>query len=62
MSKEKEKRKRALQNAIASVEMEGYTVSDYEKKLCMDVLTDKITKEDLIAQMLERCRLNHKNI
>ncbi len=50
--REKEK---ALNNAIASVEMEGYSVSEYEKKLCMDVLNGKMTKDDFIKTMLERC-------
>lgn len=44
-----------LNNAIASVEMEGYKLSDYEKDLCMDVLNGKITKDEMIKIMLERC-------
>ena len=46
----------ALNNAIASVEMEGYVLSDDEKKLCFDVLNDKLTKEEFIQIMLERCK------
>ena len=49
-----QKKERALNNAIASVEMEGYRVSGYEKKLCMDVLNGKLTKEDFIKILLER--------
>ncbi len=49
---EKEK---ALNNAVASVEMEGFSVSEYEKQLCMDVLNGKMTKDDFIKTMLERC-------
>ncbi|MBR0365270.1 MAG: antitoxin VbhA family protein [Clostridia bacterium] len=45
----------ALNNAIASVEIEGYHISDYEKQLCMSVLNGNITKEDFIQTMLERC-------
>lgn len=44
-----------LNNAIASVEMEGYKLSDYEKDLCMDVLNGKIAKDEMIKIMLERC-------
>ncbi len=49
---EKEK---ALNNAVASVEMEGFSVSEYEKQLCMDVLNGKMTKDDFIKTMLEMC-------
>lgn len=45
----------ALNNAVASVEMEGYKVSSDEKKLCMEVLKGKLTKDDFIKIMLERC-------
>lgn len=48
-------KERALNNAVASVEMEGYRLSDTEKKLCMDVLNGKLTKDDFIKIMLERC-------
>ena len=48
-------KERALNNAIASVEMEGYRVSEYEKMLCMDVLNGKLKKADFIKIMLERC-------
>ncbi len=50
-----QEKERALNNAVASVEMEGYRVSDAEKKLCMDVLNGKLTKDDFIKIMLERC-------
>ncbi|MCI8403369.1 MAG: antitoxin VbhA family protein [Clostridia bacterium] len=50
-----QEKERALNNAVASVEMEGYRVSDDEKKLCMDVLNGKLTKDDFIKIMLERC-------
>lgn len=46
----------ALNNAVASVEMEGYVLSDDEKKLCLDVLNGKLTKEEFIQIMLERCK------
>ena len=47
----------ALNNAIASVEMEGFVFADGEKELCMQVLEGKITKEDFIKILLERCRV-----
>ena len=50
-----QEKERVLNNAVASVEMEGYRVSDAEKKLCMDVLNGKLTKDDFIKIMLERC-------
>ena len=48
-------KKMALNNAVASVEMEGYKISDNEKELCMEVLNGKLTKDDFIKIMLERC-------
>ena len=45
---------KVLNNAIASVEIEGYKLSD-EKELCMEVLNGKLTKDDFIKIMLERC-------
>lgn len=48
-------KERALDNAVTSVEMEGYKVSEFEKQLCMDVLNEKLTKDDFIKILLERC-------
>ena len=50
-----QEKERALNNAVASVEMEGYRVSEYEKQLCMDVLNGKLTKDEFIKILLERC-------
>ena len=47
----------ALNNAIASVEMEGFRFADGEKELCMKALEGKITKEEFIKILLERCRV-----
>ncbi len=44
-----------LNNAVASVEIEGYNVSEYEKHMCMEVLNGNITTEQFIQIMLERC-------
>lgn len=47
----------ALDNAIASVEMEGFVFSEGEKELCMEALEGTITKDDFIKILLERCRV-----
>lgn len=41
----------ALNNAVASVEMEGYRISEYEKRLCMDALNGVITKDEFIKKL-----------
>ena len=41
-------KKMVLNNAVASVEMEGYKISDNEKELCMEVLDGKLTKDEFI--------------
>lgn len=46
-----------LNNAVASVEIEGYSVTDAEKKMCMDFVSGSITKEQFIKIVLERCRV-----
>ena len=47
----------ALDNAIASVEMEGFVFSEGEKELCKKAIEGKITKEEFIKILLERCRV-----
>ncbi len=47
-----------LNNAVASVEMEGYKISDNEKELCMEVLDGKLTKDEFIKIMLEKVQNN----
>ena len=47
--------KDALNNAIASVEMEGYDVTEKQKAFCMEFLDGKIEKEDFIKAILEGC-------
>lgn len=51
-------KKMALNNAVASVEMEGYKISDNEKELCMKVLDGKLTKDEFIKIMLEKVQNN----
>lgn len=45
----------ALESAVASVEIEGYSVTQSQKELCLDFLSGKINKEEFIQTMLERC-------
>ena len=52
---EMQENERLLNSAIASVEMEGFHLSDYEKCLCLDAINDKITKDEFIRSVLERC-------
>ena len=51
-------KKMVLNNAVASVEMEGYKISDNEKELCMEVLGGKLTKDEFIKIMLEKVQNN----
>ena len=51
-------KKMVLNNAVASVEMEGYKMSDNEKELCMEVLDGKLTKDEFIKIMLEKVQNN----
>ncbi|MBR4720163.1 MAG: antitoxin VbhA family protein [Clostridia bacterium] len=46
-----------LDNAIASVEMEGFVFSDGERELCMAALEGKITKDDFIELLLKKCKI-----
>ena len=52
---EMQENERLLNSAIASVEMEGFHLSDYERCLCLDAINDKITKDEFIRAVLERC-------
>lgn len=45
----------ALDNARASVEMEGYRITDEQQSQCMDFVTGKIDKETYIQMLLKRC-------
>ena len=51
-------KKMVLNNAVASVEMEGYKISYNEKELCMEVLDGKLTKDEFIKIMLEKVQNN----
>ncbi len=45
----------ALDNARASVEMEGFRITDEQQSQCMDFVTGKIDKEAYIQMLLKRC-------
>lgn len=45
----------ALNSAVASVEIEGYAVTEMQKELCMEFVTGKMNKDEFIKIMLERC-------
>ena len=48
--------KKALDNAIASVEIEGYEISENQRNFCLEFVSGNINQDDFIKQMLERCR------
>lgn len=50
---EKEK---AFDCAVSSVEMEGYSIPEYQKELCWNVITGSLSKEEYIKIMLKRCK------
>lgn len=45
---------RAINNAAASVEMEGYSIDEQCKYWCRQVLENKITMEQYIQLVLEQ--------
>ena len=47
--------KEAFNSAVASVEMEGYDVTEKQKDSCLDFLNGKIDKNDFIKAVLEGC-------
>ena len=47
--------KEAFNSAVASVEMEGYEVTETQKLSCLDFLDGKIDKKDFIKAVLEGC-------
>ena len=44
-----EKQAKALRQAIASVEMEGFTMTDKKKKLCERLLTGSLPMDKFLA-------------
>lgn len=45
--------KEALDNAVASVELEGYRITDEQKAQCFDFLSGKIDKATFIQMVLK---------
>ena len=46
-------KKKALENAVASVEMEGFTVDEETKEMCVKLLKGEITFEEYLAYSLK---------
>ena len=46
----------ALDNAIASVEIEGYEIDSVQREFCLEFVSGNMSKEEFINNMLERCR------
>ncbi len=46
----------ALDNAVASVEMEGYRITGEQKAQCFDFLAGKIDKDTFIQMVLKGCK------
>lgn len=44
-------KERALNNAIVSTEMEGFTITDEHRKLILKLLNNKITFEEALKQI-----------
>lgn len=55
MSEKELKYKEELDNAIASVEFEGYRITDEQKTQCFDFLSGKIDKDTFIQTILKGC-------
>ncbi len=49
---------KAINNAAASIEMEGYTIDDQCKEWCRQVLENKMTMEQYIQLVLEQAGVN----
>lgn len=47
--------KYAYDQATASLEIEGYFMTPFEDELCKQAIEKKITKEQYIRKLLERC-------
>lgn len=48
--------KQAIANAVASVEMEGFTVTAQQKEWCRKLLDKEITKEEYIRLIRDYAR------
>ena len=45
----------ALRNAVASMEIEGFEISEDEKQLFFDFANNRLSREQFITLVLERC-------
>ena len=46
-------REKALENAVASIEMEGFTVDEETKEMCYKLLKGEIPFEEYLAYLLK---------
>lgn len=49
---------KAIKNASASVEMEGFSIDEQSKILCKKLLLNEITMEDYIALVKQKAGVN----
>ena len=49
---------RAINNAAASIEMEGFSVDEQSKVLCRKLLSNEITMEQYIALVKQKAGVN----
>lgn len=49
---------KAIKNASASVEMEGFSIDEQSKILCKKLLLNKITMDDYIALVKQKAGVN----
>ena len=54
---EKSTYQEAFKNAVASVEIEGYHISERQKELSLDFLSGKIDKSEFINLLLKGCNV-----
>ncbi len=48
----------ALENAFASVSIEGFETSEMQNDFCLDFLCGKINKDEFIKTVLERYKIS----
>lgn len=49
---------KAINNAVASIEMEGFLIDEQSKMLCRKLLLNEITMEQYIALVKQRAGVN----
>lgn len=54
--KQTDTKEKALDNAIASVSMEGFDFNKMQRELCLDVLNSKLTLQECLKIINEKYR------